>query len=543
MGKRPCIIFTIIIIPLLILASFSTPVIAVTTPMQNPTPAIIAQKLDAVARQKGIPSVIFKAIAFKESGWRQWNSQGKPLISVITNPGANPAIGIMQIASYNALDPVIVEKLKNDIDFNIFFGADLLNEKFLKITPQIGDGDRNKLENWYFAIWAYNSWSMKNNPWQAAPDQTYQDKVIELCGTSYVLGYVTQVNISKIPVARIPQNQLPNATNGPDGHWDTVQPVHLGDLGTPPNPLRIAGVDRMDTAIQIALNGWPKGSETVIISRSDDFPDALAGVPLAHKNDAPILLTSPRSLDNRVQVALKSLHPSRVILLGGEGALSSEINTSLAQLGWTGEKVTRLGGRDRFETAALIAKTFAQGTPVALATGLDFPDALSMAPAAASQNFPILLTDKVALPEATADALKALHPSRLISVGGESVISESVLRSALQAAGLSSVNGQRLAGKDRYETSAVIAKTYFIQSTGLDIATGENFPDALAGAAMTAHHEGALLLISPQDAMSSLTQSFLQSIQKGLTNWNIFGGEKVLPNSTILEIQKVLTSE
>ncbi|MFZ3132294.1 MAG: cell wall-binding repeat-containing protein [Desulfosporosinus sp.] len=533
-------LFVVFLIQCYLLMSFRT-VNAATPPVQNPSPAIIAQKLESVARQKGIPSVILKAVAFKESSWRQWDSQGNPILS---RP-VHPAIGIMQITSYSDLgtdiDKANIEKLKNDINYNISVGADLLNEKFTKNTPQIGDGDRNKLENWYFAIWAYNNWSVKNNPWQAKPNKAYQDAVLDWCAIDYVPGYVDPVTISKIPVEQIPQNQLPDATNGPNGLWSTPQPVHLGDLGTPPNPVRIAGADRIDTAIKIALNGWPNGSSTVILSRSDDFPDALAGVPLAHKNKAPILLTSPRSLDPRVRDALKGLNPSRIILLGGEAALSSEIEKSLAGLGWGRDRVTRLAGRDRFETAAVIAKTFSQGTPIALVTGLDFPDALSIAPAAADQNFPILLTDQVGdnLPETTRNALRDIRPASLIIVGGESVISENILKSALQAADLPPLKGRRLAGKDRYETSAMIVKAFFPQTAILDTATGEDFPDALAGAALTAHHQGALLLISPKNSLNSSAQNYLQSNQKGLVEWNVFGGGNVLPDTSLQQIQSV----
>lgn len=531
-------LISMIIIQLLVLMSSVSQVKALTAPMQNPSSAIIAQKLEAVARQKNIPSVILKAIAFKESSWRQWDSQGNPVLS----SGSHPAIGIMQVATYSDTDTITIDKLKTDIDFNMSTGADLLNEKFTKIAPQIGDGDRNKLENWYFAIWAYNSWAMKNNPWQTAPDQAYQDKVIALCATNYVPGYVTPVSIMKIPVAQIPQNALPNATNGPNGHWDTPQPAHIGDLGTPPNPYRMAGTDRIDTAIKIALNGWPNGSSTVILSRSDDFPDALAGVPLGHKYDAPILLTPTHSLDDRVQATLKTLHPTQIILLGGEPAISTAVYDSLVRLGWTSNQITRLAGRDRYETAAVIAEKFPQGTPMALATGLDFPDALSMAPAAASQNFPILLMDKTVLPEATANALKALHPSQLIFAGGEPVVSTPLATQALQVANLPSTAGKRLAGKDRYETSAVIAKTYFLTTPVLDVATGEDFPDALAGAALTAHHQGVLLLVSPQNAMTAAAQSYLQSIHQGLMDWNVYGGENVVPMSTLTQIQNIMTA-
>jgi hypothetical protein len=250
----------------------------------------------------------------------------------------------MQIAGYDASDSAEVNRLKYDIDYNISRGADILNDKW-SLAPVIGDGDRNKLENWYFALWAYNRWTVDNNPNNAASlgQTAYQDKVLKIAATEYFKGLVTPVRITPVSPELIPIDTLPSK----DQTWDTPEPYTLGDLqigaGSQPSRgntagtlTRIKGTDRTDTVNRIALTGWPSGSETVILTRSDAFPDALAGVPLARKYKAPILSTHPDRLDKGVIEVLNALKPQKVIILGGEKAVGLSAENKLREvLSWT----------------------------------------------------------------------------------------------------------------------------------------------------------------------------------------------------------------
>lgn len=532
---------------------------------QNPPFSVIAQKLEAIARQKGIPSVLLKAIAFKESSWRQWDDQGNPLLS---SSGSHPAIGIMQIASYNDKDTATVQRLKNDIDFNIATGADLLNQKW-NFVPKIGDGERNKLENWYFALWAYNNWSRLNNPnyltqsqgqsgqtaqtgqnaqtsqngqnpatgGTSIPGQAYQDKVIAICAQppAPIAPYVTAVNITKIPAASLPSDGVPAAS----GIWPTPQPVHYGDLQPSLALNRLVGNDRIDTALQEAALGWPGGSSAVLLARADDFPDALAGVPLAAQLDAPILLTSPHSLDNRVAAALNRLHPRQVYLLGGEGALGQEISQALSQLGWNINQQIRLGGVDRYATAAKIAQSMTNPSHAAvLATGDNFPDALSVAAAAGRIKMPLLLANSASLPQVTFDVLKTLNLSQLYVIGGEGVLSKDVLSSVQTRLNLSAGSVIRLAGADRYATMAAVAGRFSGTDAGMDFATGDNFPDALTGAALAVHQHADLVLL-PSDPLSNHPElkGYIAGQWPSLTSIYILGGEGAVPAARVQELQ------
>lgn len=81
---------------------------------------------------------------------------------------------------------------------------------------------------------------------------------------------------------------------------------------------RIYGANRIETAIQISQEGWQEAN-TVLLARSDSFPDSLVSVPLSKRYDAPILLTPSNSLDEKVLEEIIRLQATHVILLGERG--------------------------------------------------------------------------------------------------------------------------------------------------------------------------------------------------------------------------------
>ncbi len=162
--------------------------------------------------------------------------------------------------------------------------------------------------------------------------------------------------------------------------------------------------------------------------------------------------------------------------------------------------VIRLAGDDRYGTAVAISEYafptgdgFPSSVPVAyIATGADYPDALSATPAAALRHGPVLLVGRNSVPPVTAAELKRLSPQEIVIVGGTGVVShmvESTLR------GLAS-KVTRLAGIDRFATAAAVSAASF--PSGADrvfIATGFGFPDALAGGALAGDLDGPVLLV------------------------------------------------
>jgi putative cell wall-binding protein len=236
-----------------------------------------------------------------------------------------------------------------------------------------------------------------------------------------------------------------------------------------------------------------------------NFPDALAGAGAAGHNGGPILLVTPNlPIPSATQGALAFLNAKRIVVLGGTGVVSDAVKAALApysQLGAAG--VSRIAGASRYATAAAIsAATYSPGVEeVLIATGTNFPDALAGAAVAGKQGSPLLLVTPTSIPGPTATELLRLNPHRITILGGTGAVSAAV-SNALHAYTDGGVF--RVSGADRYTTAAFIAETYFLPRPTLAlVATGLNFPDALAGAALAGRLWSPILLTAPTTLPSS----------------------------------------
>lgn len=162
----------------------------------------------------------------------------------------------------------------------------------------------------------------------------------------------------------------------------------------------------------------------------------------------------------------------------------------------------RLAGADRFATSAASLSSdwgfpdvdgVTPEVPVLyVASGRDFPDALSAGPAAARQKGALLLVDRDSIPTVVRDEILRLSPDHVVVVGGEAAISDSVFRT------LESMQPsiERVAGADRYETSRLVAREAFTDGAArVYFATGASFPDALSAGPAAARHGGPVVLV------------------------------------------------
>lgn len=244
-------------------------------------------------------------------------------------------------------------------------------------------------------------------------------------------------------------------------------------------PDRLWGSDRIGTSLTISKQGWPYGASTVYLSGYDDWPDALASIPLAYKDNAPLILTQNNVLDSRVQTEITRLNPSRIVILGGNGVVTDDLKQTLQKL-YPAVIIERIGGADRYETATLLAQRLRnpQGEAV-LASGLDFADALVAAPFAARQGIPILLTRPEEMPNVVRDTYNASQVNKTYVIGGSGSVSES-LYSTLKAP-------TRFGGKDRFGTAAAVNSGLMGRSSiGYFVTNGYGFPDSLSVAVLSA---------------------------------------------------------
>jgi putative cell wall-binding protein len=199
--------------------------------------------------------------------------------------------------------------------------------------------------------------------------------------------------------------------------------ISLHPVGTD----RLAGTDRVGTSIAIAKATYPNEVNNVVLATADNYPDALTGSVLAYKLKAPLLLVGSAEVDQaKLMAYLKnSLAPNgTVYILGGTGAVSQAVQDNLKNNGF--DNLQRIGGADRYATSLAVAKYFnLGGNLVTVATGYNFPDALSGSVYAAQHQAPILLTDTT-LSSAELTWLEARKPAGITVFGGDGAVSQAV---------------------------------------------------------------------------------------------------------------------
>ena len=303
-----------------------------------------------------------------------------------------------------------------------------------------------------------------------------------------------------------------------------------GGGGTPtPNPGVIGGGDRIETAIKISRRFYDK-AKTVIVVRHDLFPDSMTASVLAKLKDAPILLNPTDKLDPRVGAEIKRLGAEEVIIVGGPDSVSERVREELKVYD-KDKNVERVAGVDRYGTSEMVARrvtgiTGKKYTGV-VASGQVFPDALSVGTFASREAYPILLVKKDTVPYQIERAIKDLDISKTYIAGGTSTIFKSTEAKLPRVL-------ERMAGKDRYETSVAIAKSKFEDSKEAFIASGEEFADALVISPISGKYNKPTLLASRNKNTNSVVKKYIQDV--GLTSITGIGGEKYLPYSVLLNL-------
>ncbi len=187
---------------------------------------------------------------------------------------------------------------------------------------------------------------------------------------------------------------------------------------------RVSGTSRYATAAALSAKTFAPGVSDVLIATGVNYPDALAGSAAAGSAKVPVLLVTSSGIPAETVAELQRLKPARITILGGTGAVSATVATSLASYAPT---VRRLSGVDRYGTAVAISQSFfGTATRVLLATGSGFADALSGAALAAALNGPVLLSQYACVPANDLTEISRLTASRVTLVGGPGVLSPAV---------------------------------------------------------------------------------------------------------------------
>ncbi|MGG1630945.1 N,N-dimethylformamidase beta subunit family domain-containing protein [Rossellomorea sp. NRS-1567] len=182
---------------------------------------------------------------------------------------------------------------------------------------------------------------------------------------------------------------------------------------------RIPGEDRFEVSENIARELSP--SSHVILANGLVFADALSIAPYASMNNIPILLTRSNSIPSSTLRVIRDREITKVTIVGGTASVSEEVERLLPVK-------KRIGGKDRYEVSANIAKEFFPETRQSfLATGLTFADALTGSTIAAKANGPVLLTRPTYTPDLIHAYLISRQPEKITIFGGTGSVNEDVI--------------------------------------------------------------------------------------------------------------------
>ncbi|MCT8140327.1 cell wall-binding repeat-containing protein [Anaerobacillus sp. CMMVII] len=284
---------------------------------------------------------------------------------------------------------------------------------------------------------------------------------------------------------------------------------------------RLSGQTRHETAVLISQQGWEK-ADTVVLARGDDFPDALAGAPLAYMLNAPMLLTRTDRLSPITKREIERLEAKRVVILGGHLAVSQRAEDELREMGL---QIERISGPTRFATAQLIADRLGQQHKEVIVINVDaFADAMAIAPYAARNRVPILLTNRTSIPNVTKTVLD--QAERTIVIGGDLVIADSLV------AKMPNVTKQ-FNGRNRFETAAQIVRDLHPRKNNAFVVSGNDFPDGLTGAVLAASHLGDSIILTNRDTLPAATRELITEF----TNVTVIGGTLAISDGVLLEIR------
>lgn len=315
---------------------------------------------------------------------------------------------------------------------------------------------------------------------------------------------------------------------------------------------RIAGADRVSTALALHAASGTSG-DAIALTTGRLAPDALSSAALVGARGATVLLTVSNPVEPAVISAIKASQRKTLYVVGGGVKLSAAQRAELQQAGIS---ITDLVGQDRFDTASRVAARAAQenASTVASTKILDvflvdatsdpnIPDAIAAGPAVANTHGVILFTRSNSIPPTTLQAISNLANTvakqggklRIWGVGGRAATAAN----ADMAWGSAVGEVKNIVGKDRFQTSTLLAQNFFPNATGYLIASGSVFADGLAGSGY-AHAKNQAILLSRPAALDVNLQSFVQAHPQ--VSYTIAGGAGAVSRGVANQLGALLTA-
>jgi putative cell wall-binding protein len=199
--------------------------------------------------------------------------------------------------------------------------------------------------------------------------------------------------------------------------------------------------------------------------------------------------------------------------------------------------VMRVEGGSRYTTALETSKAnFASADTVVIATGANFPDALSASALAGAYRGPLLLTEPTRLTSGVAAEIARLGATEVVIIGSTAAVSSGVEK---QLSAISGLTVDRVYGENRYETSAEIAYRVADLNDGVYeafVVRGDGFADALAASPIAYGHSIPVLLTRTA-SLSPETEWALEDL--GVESVIVAGSTKAVSTAVVKSIQAI----
>ncbi|MFQ3545413.1 cell wall-binding repeat-containing protein [Halobacillus rhizosphaerae] len=501
----------------------------------NPSYQEISRILTEEAEKADIPAEVLKAIAFQESGWQQYWSKGNTPVNWYSDQCGNwdgtnvklgydcIGIGIMQVSDYRYLTEgqsknKYVKRLKEDIRFNIEEGIKILESKWnyydvrskkysngYPYIPTINNNDRDIIENWYFAVMAYNGLSDRNNPiTNAYSPMAYQEDIFKNI-RDYSL-----VDVTPFPTHKLFTQDSILLNFGLE-NVKMNGPLHKSkDTFT-------AGETAYASVNDLNLRSSPGGNKLMKLNAGDKV--TITGDFKANSSNTSHFVWYPVQASN-----------------GTRGYVAG------SYLNQTDDVTSyELSGDRRYETSASLANFgwhWNQPEAVVIGRG-DLPiDSLTGSVLASEFSSPLLLTETDQLPTEVSHELSRLSPKKVYLLGGETgAVSKSVEQEVHDLLPASDI--KRLAGETRYKTSYAIASEVADHASvdQIFVTTGdENSPDALS-IAPYAGEKNIPILFTESNHLSQSVKDFIK--ENSISSATIIGGTTPVSNQVKSELEQL----
>ncbi|WP_411679103.1 cell wall-binding repeat-containing protein [Clostridium thailandense] len=293
---------------------------------------------------------------------------------------------------------------------------------------------------------------------------------------------------------------------------------------------RIGEVDRYATAAKVATTNWTT-SDSVILVSGEGYADAVSASVLAKKLNAPILLTTPNTLNPSTKAALSTLKAKKVYVLGGNASVGQSVRYELRNNNYD---LVELQGANRYETNLAVAKQLValgvKADNLMLVGGEGYSDALSVAPVAAAKEQILLLGNNDDNSMKSVIEFIKFNNSKVTVVGTKNVINEDIYN-ALGA--VERVDG----GADRFDTNMNVLTKFSSDlkdgQTFIANASGDGYADALVAADLAGKSASPLVLFdTPYSQATTKALDYVKEKSPKMTAINIIGGIGVVSKDT-----------